>query len=59
VCEEEAVECLMTPCQLSRRLIEEKHANFTQTSPSLEFELGSSRIKRENDDPYVSTLVII
>ena len=55
MCEEEAEECLMAPYQLSRRLLEENHANFTQTSPSSEFELGYSRIKRENGAPYVST----
>jgi hypothetical protein len=44
--EEEAVACLMMPYHLSRRLIEENHVNFTQTSPSSEFELGSSRIKK-------------
>jgi hypothetical protein len=55
VCEEEAVVCLMTPYQLSRRLIEENHVNFIQISPSSEFELGSSRIKGANGVPYVST----
>jgi hypothetical protein len=55
VCEEEAVACLMMPYHLSRRLNEENHVNFTQTSLSTEFELGSFRIKKTNGGPYVST----
>ena len=51
MCEGEAVGCLMTPYQLRRRLMEENHVNFTQTSPFSEFEMGSSRIKRANGVP--------
>jgi hypothetical protein len=55
VCEEAAVKCLMTPYQLSHRLIEENHFNSTQSSLSSEFDLGISRIERANGAPYVST----
>ena len=42
LCDEAVVGCLMKPYQLSLRLTEENQVHFTQTSPSSEFEMGSS-----------------